>query len=49
MIVGLPKEIKNNEKRVGLVPGTVAELVRNGHTVLVQDTAGIGSGFSNDD
>lgn len=49
MIVGIPKEIKNNENRVGMTPSGVAELVRRGHTVCVQRTAGEGSGFSDDD
>ena len=47
MIVGVPKEIKNNENRVGLTPAGVVELVKNGHKVYVQSTAGEGSGFSN--
>ena len=47
MIIGLPKEIKNNEHRVGLTPGGVGELVRNGHQVLVEEGAGSGSGFDN--
>ncbi|MGM9803138.1 MAG: alanine dehydrogenase [Muribaculaceae bacterium] len=46
MIVGIPKEIKNNEFRVGMTPSGVATLVKNGHTVYVQATAGEGSGFS---
>ena len=45
MIVGVPKEIKNNENRVGATPAGVKELVKNGHTVYVQHTAGEGSGF----
>ena len=45
MIIGVPKEIKNNENRVGVTPAGVVELVRNGHTVYVQSTAGEGSGF----
>lgn len=45
MIIGVPKEIKNNENRVGVTPAGVVELVRNGHTVYVQATAGEGSGF----
>lgn len=49
MIIGIPKEIKNNENRVGLTPGGVAELVKHGHTVYVQNTAGNGSGFSDED
>ncbi len=46
MIIGVPKEIKNNENRVALTPGGAAEMVKNGHTVYVQATAGEGSGFS---
>ncbi|MBX0332921.1 alanine dehydrogenase [Pontibacter sp. HSC-14F20] len=49
MIIGVPKEIKNNENRVGVTPAGVVELVRNGHTVYVQATAGEGSGFMDDD
>ena len=45
MIIGVPKEIKNNENRVALTPAGVAELKKHGHTVYVQETAGIGSGF----
>ena len=45
MIVGVPKEIKNNENRVGLTPAGVKELTKLGHTVYVQQTAGEGSGF----
>lgn len=46
MIIGIPKEIKNNENRVGMTPAGVRELVTHGHTVYVQATAGNGSGFS---
>ena len=49
MKVGIPKEIKNNENRVGMTPAGVAELVRHGHEVCVQHTAGEGSGFSDDE
>ncbi|MBD1395894.1 alanine dehydrogenase [Pontibacter sp. JH31] len=49
MIIGVPKEIKNNENRVGLTPAGVIELVRNGHKVYVQATAGEGSGFMDED
>jgi alanine dehydrogenase len=45
MIVGIPKEIKNNESRVGMTPAGVFELVKNHHTVYVQKSAGEGSGF----
>ena len=46
MIVGIPKEIKNNEFRVGMTPSGVSTFVNNGHQVYVQTNAGIGSGFS---
>ena len=49
MLIGVPKEIKDNEFRVGLTPSSVAELVQNGHKVLVQTTAGIGSGLGDDE
>ena len=49
MRVGVPKEIKAHEHRVGLVPGSVRELVHNGHEVLVETAAGGGIGFSDDD
>jgi len=46
MIVGVPKEIKTEEYRVGMTPAGVRELTRHGHTVLVQSAAGIGVGLS---
>jgi alanine dehydrogenase len=49
MKVGIPKEIKNNENRVGMTPAGVAALAKRGHEVSVQHTAGEGSGFSDDD
>ena len=49
MIVGIPKEIKNNENRVSLTPSGSRELVQRGHTVYVQHTAGINSGFTDED
>lgn len=49
MIIGVPKEIKNNENRVGMTPAGVAELVKNNHKVYVQHTAGEGSGFYDTD
>ena len=49
MLVGVPKEIKNNENRVAMTPAGVFELVNRGHQVLVETSAGIGSGFSNQD
>lgn len=45
MRIGVPKEIKNNENRVGMTPAGVAELIKHGHEVYVQHTAGEGSGF----
>ncbi|MFV0365273.1 MAG: alanine dehydrogenase [Mangrovibacterium sp.] len=45
MIIGVPKEIKNNENRVGITPAGAAALIANGHELFVQTTAGIGSGF----
>ncbi len=49
MKVGIPKEIKNNESRVGMTPAGVAELVKHGHEVYVQQTAGAGSGFADEE
>jgi alanine dehydrogenase len=49
MLIGLPKEIKNHEYRVGLTPSSVRELVAHGHQVLVQRTAGAGIGASDED
>lgn len=49
MIIGVPKEIKTNENRVALTPGGVLELIKAGHTVYVQSTAGEGSGFTDED
>ncbi|RXP45854.1 alanine dehydrogenase [Lutibacter sp. HS1-25] len=49
MIVGLPKEIKNNESRVALTPAGVFELTKKNHIVLVQKGAGFESGFSDDE
>ena len=46
MIIGVPKEIKNNEYRVALTPAGTQELVKRGHTVYIQTKAGDGSGFS---
>ena len=45
MIIGVPKEIKEQENRVGLLPVTAAALTKRGHTVLVQKNAGVGSGY----
>src|SRR5580700_2583144 len=48
MLVGVPKEIKDSEYRVGLVPSTVRELTLEGHRVLVQNDAGLGAGLADD-
>jgi len=48
MIIGIPKEIKNNENRVALTPSGTLELTKRGHEVLVQATAGVNSGFSDE-
>jgi len=45
MIVGIPKEIKNNENRVAITPSGVEILTQNGHTVLIEKDAGVNSGF----
>ena len=49
MLVGVPKEIKNNENRVAMTPAGVHELTQRGHKVLIEKSAGAGSGFSDDD
>ncbi|MCG8517664.1 MAG: alanine dehydrogenase [Pseudomonadales bacterium] len=49
MIIGVPKEIKNHEYRVGMTPSAVRELVGHGHRVVVETQAGAGIGFSDDD
>ncbi len=49
MIIGVPKEIKNNENRVALTPAGAAELVKRGHEVYIQASAGLGSGFPDKD
>lgn len=46
MLIGVPKEIKQNENRVALTPGIALELTQSGHEVLVEKSAGISSGFS---
>ena len=45
MIIGIPKEIKNNENRIALTPAGAQELVKRGHKVYVQASAGVNSGF----
>ena len=49
MKIGVPKEIKNNENRVGVTPAGVFELIRVGHSVYIQENAGFGSGFTDTD
>jgi alanine dehydrogenase len=49
MIIGVPKEIKAQENRIGAVPAMVMDLVAAGHTVLVEKTAGLGAGITDDD
>lgn len=48
MVIGVPKEIKNNENRVALTPAGVKELAKHGHSIYVQATAGNGSGFTDE-
>src|SRR5437764_11765842 len=49
MLIGAPKETKDNEFRVGLTPATVAELTYRGHGVIVEKSAGIGAGLTDDE
>ncbi|TEW54322.1 alanine dehydrogenase [Psychromonas sp. RZ22] len=49
MLIGIPKEIKNHEYRVGMVPASVRELIENNHEVIIETNAGIGIGFSDQD
>ena len=49
MIIGVPKEIKNNENRVGLTPGGAMALVKHGHKVYVETKAGLGAGITDED
>jgi len=49
MIIGIPKEIKNNENRVGLTPAGVAEMKKHGHNLYVQTNAGESSGFTDEE
>ena len=49
MIIGVPKEIKLQEHRIGLTPDSVKELIDKGHEVLVQNNGGFEAGFSNED
>ncbi|WP_417446531.1 alanine dehydrogenase [Kangiella sp.] len=49
MLIGVPKEIKNHEYRVGMVPGSVREVIAHGHQVIIETNAGIGIGFTDED
>lgn len=49
MLIGVPKEIKNNENRVAITPAGVVALVKAGHKIIIENNAGIGSGFTNED
>ena len=49
MIIGCPKEIKDQERRVGLTPAGVYALVRAGHTVYMEHNAGLASGFTDEE
>ncbi|HKI06740.1 MAG TPA: alanine dehydrogenase [Thermoanaerobaculia bacterium] len=49
MLIGIPKEVKDHEYRVGMIPASVHALVSAGHQVIVQDGAGLGSGIPNED
>ena len=49
MLIGVPREIKDNEFRVGMTPAVVTELVHHGHSVLVETSAGLGSGLTDDE
>ncbi len=49
MIIGVPKEIKTNENRVALTPAGALEFAKRGHTIFVETTAGVGSGFDDND
>ena len=49
MVIGIPKEVKTDEYRVGVTPSNVTVLLKDGHDVVVQSTAGEGSGFSDED
>ena len=49
MNIGVAKEIKNNENRVGLTPAGAEALIKNGHTVAIEQSAGVGSGFPDED
>ena len=48
MIIGIPKEIKNRENRVSVVPGGVKLFTENGHTVVIEKGAGLGAGITDE-
>src|SRR5215468_6662703 len=49
MVVGIPKEIKEQEQRVALLPSAANQLIRRGHSVIVEKNAGVGSGYPDED
>ncbi|WP_304064106.1 alanine dehydrogenase [Pedobacter glucosidilyticus] len=49
MVIGVPKEIKNNENRVAVTPAGAASFIKNGHQIYIQKSAGLGSGFTDED
>ena len=49
MLIGCPKEIKNQEYRVGMTPTAAMEAISRGHSVIIEKGAGIGAGFSDAD
>ena len=49
MVIGVPKEIKEQEQRVALLPSAANQLIRHGHSVLVEKNAGIGSGYADEE
>ena len=49
MFIGVPKEVKNHEYRVGMIPASVAEITKRKHSVIVEKGAGLGSGFQDED
>ena len=49
MVIGVPKEIKEQEQRVALLPSAAKQLTRRGHSVVVQRSAGVGSGYPDEE
>ena len=49
MVIGVPKEVKQKEFRVGLLPSAAYQLIRRGHQVVVERDAGTGSGYPDED